>query len=104
MPRYGPRRDPDGTQHAPVATVGDYGVLTTLWRRRVGTGGTITCELLRNHLGAGRRLVRLIAEVNGDVHVVMVGDTEEEARACRRLEEKIKAAELHDAQASVLEP
>jgi hypothetical protein len=100
---YGPRFDRDGvTQHAKVANVGDYGILTTLWTRKVATRGTITCELLRNSLGPGRRLVRLIAEYRDagklTTDVVMVGSAEEEARTVARLEQRIIEAERRPAE------
>lgn len=99
MPRsVGPRFDRDGiVQHAHVANVGDYGITTTLWTRKVATKGTITCELLRNSLGPGRRLVRLVAEYCDagklTTDVVMVGDAEDEARTVARLEQRITEAE-----------
>lgn len=58
---YGPRFDPDGTQHARVANAAGYKIDTILWRVRVHNG-ELRCELLRGTSGPAKRPVRLVAE------------------------------------------
>jgi len=93
---YGPRVDPlTGGIHARVSDAIDYSQITTLWQRRVGNG-TLRCELLRGHKPS-RRKVQLVAEYSdagSDVlRMIVVDDELEEARAVRRIEQAMLAAQ-----------
>jgi hypothetical protein len=94
---YGPRVDPDGVvPHAPVSDVLTYDRKIILYTRHVGTG-TILCEQLRANR-PGRRLVRLTATfTERDTEVTTICGCEDEldeARALRRLEERMLAAQI----------
>lgn len=60
MRSYGPRVDPDGTQHARVAQAHDYKIETPLYVRQVGNG-TITCRMLKSPTPA-KRIIQLVAQ------------------------------------------
>jgi len=87
---YGRRHDDDGTVHARVANVGNYGVQTILYTRKVGGAGTIRCELLRRRGGPGKRLVQLVADYDDAgvavQRIVMCDDELDEQYQLRRLE------------------
>jgi hypothetical protein len=94
MRSYGPRTDPDGTQHARVAQAHDYSIEIPQYRLAVGNG-TITCRMLKAPQPA-RRLVQLLAEyTDAGVEVLQVvqcdSETEEVAQLAR-LERIILAA------------
>lgn len=85
---YGPRFDPDGTQHARVAQATDYSIELPLYHRKVGNG-MIYCRMLKA-AGPARRIVQLVAEYGDagvDVHqVVQCFSDEDEVRQLQRLE------------------
>jgi hypothetical protein len=103
---YGPRIDPDGVvPHAAVSDALTYDRKIVLYTRHVGTG-VIVCEQLRANK-PGRRLVRLTATfTERDTEVTTIcGATDEldEARALRRLEERMLTAQIQPTLETTLE-
>lgn len=98
MNSYGPRVDHEtGETHARVSQAHDYQLVTTLWRRRVGTG-SIECRLYKSTSGPARRIVQLHAQwTERDIDtscVVGVDSPEEEAVEAARLERVILGASI----------
>jgi hypothetical protein len=91
---YGPRFDPDGTQHARVAHAADYSIELPLYHRRVGNG-MISCRMLKAPTPA-KRIIQLVAEYSDAgvavQHVVQCTSEAEEVRQLERLERLILAA------------
>lgn len=94
MKSYGPRQEPDGTQHMRVAQAREYPVEIVHYRRRVA-GGVITCRTRKSRT-PGRRIVQLTAnylERGIDTQrVVQCESQEEEMRQLERLERIILEA------------
>lgn len=94
---FGPRFDPDGTQHARVAQAADYSIEVALYHRKVGNGW-IHCRMLKAPTVStgSRRIVQLVAEYSDagvDVHqVVQCSSEQEETAQLARLERIILTA------------